>query len=55
MRKGEVVDIFEDPVSCLRREGRAKLIKLIRKDEDREFWEVHFLTDPSGDTYQRWI
>ena len=55
MRPGNVVDIFEDPVTCTRREGAARLVRLIKKTEKAEYWKVHFLADPEDVTYERWI
>ena len=45
LKKGDVVEIYEDYYTEYRNEGQAKLIKFIREDEVSEWWEVKFLED----------
>jgi hypothetical protein len=52
---GQVVMIYEDPVSKKKPEGKAKLLKLIRSEEkfeDMQFWEVEF---EDGTRTERWV
>jgi hypothetical protein len=53
LKKGNVVEIFHDPVTKQKSEGKAKLIKCEIKRPDEEYWQVVFL----GDEYKtsRWI
>ena len=55
MKRGQVVTIYEDPVTENKVEGHAKLIKPIRvSDPELEYWEVEFPDDYNRRTY-RWI
>ena len=54
MKRGDQIDIFEDPYTRTKREGTAKLIRRIDTDVDgSEWWEVRF--PPEMDTYRRRI
>lgn len=45
MKKGDKVMIYEDPVTQLKPEGEAKLIKKIEEHHGMEYWVVNFLSD----------
>lgn len=47
MKKGQIVIIYEDPITCQRREGEAKLVSQMRGDtgDGLELWEVKFIND----------
>ena len=49
MRKGDVVKIYQDPLTKQQPEGEAKLIKRLGYGENKlpkvERWEVKFLSD----------
>lgn len=51
---GDVVEIYEKPMTQQRLEGLAKLVRLVQKDVDRELWEVKFVGDDAG-VFLRWI
>ena len=55
MKKGDVVTIFADPITCKRREGEAVLISKLDDSHDLERWDVHFLGDEVGYNYGRQI
>ena len=44
LKKGDVVEIFEDPITCTKLEGRAELVKCYRSDNDDNLslWQVAF-------------
>jgi len=50
MKKGDIVKIYEDPITKTKVEGNAKLLKLINKNiqgvqNGLEYWKVKFLSD----------
>ena len=51
LKSGMIVRVFEDPISCRKIEGRARLIKK-HKDmtsfDRSEFWDVQFVADYRG-------
>jgi hypothetical protein len=51
MKQGETVTIYEDPITCQKSEGKAKLVRRIMVDGDLEYWEVESL----GEHFRRWI
>lgn len=58
-KKGDIVTIYEKPLTHEKEEGKAKLHKLIMleavdENGDSGFWEVEFLKEP-GETFQRWV
>ena len=55
MKKGDKVEIYDDPVTCLRSEGKATLVNLISRCEDYERWNVHFDGDDCGENFERMI
>jgi hypothetical protein len=56
MKRGDIVEIFEDPITCEKSEGMAKLVRLDIREEDQEYWQVRFLDDsPKSPTHGRWI
>jgi hypothetical protein len=48
MKPGDRVVVYEDPITCLRREGTAKLIEQFRPDEGDglSMWYVRFGDEP---------
>ena len=54
--KGMTVIIYQDPLTQLKREGKAKLIRQERPDvgDGLEMWIVRFEDEP-GETYPRTI
>lgn len=48
LKKNMIVRIYCDPITTIKLEGEAKLIKLIRKNEDFEHWKVKFVKDQIG-------
>lgn len=54
MRIGDVVTIYEDPLTRKKVEGRAKLRRLWQTDNENrlEYWEVRF---PEGFVADRWV
>ncbi len=42
LKKGDIVKIYQDPVTCKRLEGDAKLLK---KHFTVNFWKVKFISD----------
>lgn len=53
MKKGDIVKIYEDPVTEYFPEGKAKLIKKIGETCSAEYWIVSFITKPKI-SYYRW-
>lgn len=53
LAKGQRVQIFQDPLSQLKPEGMATLVKFCHGDEGLEHWDVKF--DGERQVYQRWI
>lgn len=53
MKVGDVVEIYEDPLTEKKPEGRAKLQRFILDHGDKELWEV--ISERSGDNCNRWI
>lgn len=46
MKKGDIVRIYEDPVTCQKIEGAAKLLKLENDNiPEQQFWKVRFQHD----------
>jgi len=45
MEKGDTVMIYEDPWTCKKEEGQAKLIQRWDDHGDVEYWEVRFISD----------
>jgi len=46
MQKGDIVMIYEDPITEQKPEGKAKLLKLILGSTyELETWQVKFLND----------
>ncbi len=57
LKVDDVVDIFQDPITRNKFEGRASLVKKIkvRSTSPRvEDWEVNFIMEPGG-TFRRSI
>jgi len=60
MEKGQIVTVFQDPITEGVPEGKAKLIKIVddygaAPDKELEYWEVAFLDDKYSETYNRLI
>ena len=45
MKKGNIVDIYIEPITKVHFEGKAKLIKKISKTDIFEVWEVEFIDE----------
>lgn len=60
MKKGDIVTIYEDPITCEKSEGSAKLVKYHRgdrhfsRDWHLEDWTVEFVDEP-GSRFERAI
>jgi hypothetical protein len=56
MRKGEIVNIYLDPITKQDYEGKAKLVKRLQTDNFpyREQWQVQF-PDDDGMKVNRWL
>ena len=54
--RGAITTIYKDPLTKLKPEGEAKLVKRLRADvgDGLEMWEVRFTNEP-GATYLRTI
>jgi len=52
-QKGDIVMVYEDPVTEQKPEGKAELLKLIIPGTDQEYWKVRFIDD--GTIVWRWI
>lgn len=59
MFKGNIVKVYEDPVTEQKEEGEAVLIRKLREvqmgDFVIEYWNVHFLDDMEGEVFERAI
>jgi hypothetical protein len=51
-KKGDIVQIFQDPITREDFEGEAELLEKHTEDFEQEFWKVKF---NDGDIRQRWI
>lgn len=49
MKKGDIVTIYQDPLTEKNVEGQAQLGRFINEDRALEFWEVKFLDGGDGD------
>lgn len=45
MKTGDIVMVYEDPITEQKPESKVKLLKLITSDGYLEHWEVKFLDD----------
>jgi hypothetical protein len=52
MKTGDIVTIYEDPVTCQKIEGDAELLELLMDDTTMQYWHVRF---KNGDHGPRWI
>lgn len=50
-KKGQIVDVYSDPLTGEEWEGEAELLKLIRIGRDFHYWKVKFVDD--GETTVR--
>jgi len=50
---GDIVTIYEDPLTCTKVEGKARLLEFLQEDEDRQYWRVEFVKD--REQANRWI
>jgi hypothetical protein len=56
LQAGNIVTIYEDPITETKPEGEARLVEFVRDDGDMlEFWFVHFSGDHISDRHQRAI
>lgn len=52
MEKGQIVTIYEDPITRKKPEGNAKLLALEKDDPIMQYWRVRF---NNGFITSRWI
>ena len=45
---GDILDIYQKPITCEDFEGRAKLIKPVAVNQDGEEWIVEFEGEPNS-------
>ena len=45
MKAKNIITIYIDPLTEQQPEGKAKLLKLIKKNDIEEYWKVKFLSD----------
>ncbi len=55
MNKGDIVTIYQDPITCKDAEGEAILVSKIDENANSETWKVHFRGDEIGSNYERTI
>lgn len=55
MKKGDVVMVYEDPFTRQKREGVARLVKCLRRDDEYERWIVQFDGDGERQFFERVI
>jgi len=55
MKKGDIVTIYQDPLTQEKFEGKAVLLEFLKDDYQMERWEVHFLEDSLDERYERWV
>jgi hypothetical protein len=53
MKKGDIVTIYEDPITQEKPEGEAQLIVKENVSDELQYWKVKFLDD--GFVCERWI
>lgn len=53
MKQGDVVMIYEDPITKQQPEGKARLREKLAHNSNREYWVVRFVGD--GSVVGRWI
>ena len=54
LKPGDIVTIFQDPITQKKIEGKAELISIIcRYPDNQEYWDIDF--KDGGDTTQRII
>ena len=56
LKKGQVVTVYEDPVTCKRPEGKAKLLfRWAINGDGSELWDVIFVDDKGAGAFNRII
>lgn len=46
LEKGQIVMVYQDPITCQTKEGKAKLIRNLNQNHPKqEYWQVEFLED----------
>lgn len=57
MKKGDIVKIYQDPMTQNIPEGKARLIKKLDEDHDKvmEWWKVEFFESADDPIVRRWI
>lgn len=53
MKSGDIVKVYEDPVTCLKLEGEAKILDVPDSTRDIVYCMVKFISD--GFITHRWI
>ncbi len=59
MKVGDIVTVYEDPITRMKPEGKARLVEKIRGVRlwftPLERWKVRFLSDEDGEAFEREI
>ena len=55
MKKGTTLMIYQDPITEMKEEGKAELIRLVTKNLNTEDWRVKFVGEKDGQTFRRTI
>lgn len=59
MKKGDIVNIYQQVLTGEKLEGEAELIEFIQDENSGPFrlerWKVRFLVDDENEHYERWI
>jgi len=53
LKIGDIIQIYENPLSETNPEGRARLLELLIDDQSMQYWRVEFVED--GEQANRWI
>lgn len=53
LAKGQKVNIYHDPITQQKLEGKATLVKFCHEDDTLEHWDVRFKGE--REVYQRWV
>jgi hypothetical protein len=53
LKKGDIVEVYEDPITREKLEGKARLHEFhFTTNDGLEYWEIEFLNEP-GQCFQR--
>jgi len=53
MKKGDVVTIYDDPITKQKPEGQARLLKKLHDNPGQEYWQVKLIKYNA--VVERWI